>query len=104
MGYPGPMTHRQFMVLSAWLRLDLDRPGKAEYYAMQTAMEVRRVLSRQPSSITLDAFQLTFKERAPEEQSLHKQQVATLARAQWMARMTKPVVRKQTPGPEVHYG
>jgi hypothetical protein len=34
-----------------WVRLDLPRPGKAEWYSMQVANEVRRVLATNPSEL-----------------------------------------------------
>lgn len=52
MGWPretGYTTDLQVHTWLAWLRMDVGRPGKAEWYQMGTSCEVRRVLSRQPS-------------------------------------------------------
>lgn len=40
MGWPGPMTHRQFLVWQAWLDKEWNVPSRSDWYAMQTAREV----------------------------------------------------------------
>lgn len=37
MGWPGPMTDRQFQAWQAWLKADWNRPSRADHYAMQVA-------------------------------------------------------------------
>lgn len=37
MGWPGPLTHRQFEAWQAWLDLDMDRPSRTDWYLMQLA-------------------------------------------------------------------
>lgn len=43
MGWPGPMTHRQFLSWQIWLRLQWERPSRADWYSIQVAGEVRRI-------------------------------------------------------------
>lgn len=37
MGWPGPMTERQFITWQAWLREEYNNPSRADYYAMEVA-------------------------------------------------------------------
>lgn len=39
--WDGPLTHRQAVAWSAWLGRQWNKPTRADYYAMQTAAEVR---------------------------------------------------------------
>jgi hypothetical protein len=43
-----------------------NRPDRSDKYQMQTAMEVKRVLAKDPASITLDQFQIKFVKPPPE--------------------------------------
>lgn len=54
------VTHLHKLVWLEWLRMDLERPGKSEWYAMQIACEVRRVLCKTPSAIKVGDFRLGF--------------------------------------------
>lgn len=60
MGWPGPMTDRQFRAWHAWLDEDLNQPGKVEAYLMRVAAEVRASVAKDPSSIKLDDFKVRF--------------------------------------------
>lgn len=62
MGWPGPLTHRQFEAWWAWRFLDVNMPDRADFYQMQTACEVRRVLQKDPAAVRLDHFLLNFPE------------------------------------------
>lgn len=37
MGWPGPMTERQFVTWIEWLNQDLNRPSRADWYALKIA-------------------------------------------------------------------
>lgn len=63
MGWPGPMTHRQMLVESHWLSEQMNVPDKSDWYQMQTACEVRRVLAKRPASIKPEQFKLKFVNR-----------------------------------------
>lgn len=65
-------------------------PTPSDYYQMQTACEVRRVLAKDPGRIKLQDFRLKFQARTDAPKT-SKDYSASLARAAWFARMTKPV-------------
>jgi hypothetical protein len=72
MGLPGPMTHRMFLAWQAWLEMQWNKPTKTDHYLMQIAVEVRRVLAKDPRKIKLDDARLEFskpgdKKKVPEE-------------------------------------
>ena len=59
-------THRQYLTWLAWLDHRDATPDPTQYYLMQIAAEVRRVLAKQPNSIKLDHFELQFGTVAPQ--------------------------------------
>ncbi len=74
MGWPGPLTHLQFLAWQAWLTLDLERPGKNEMYLMQLTHEVAaaptRVWGKDLPSTPLETYRIKFKdERVPSSAS-----------------------------------
>lgn len=75
------------LVWLAWLDSQYEVPARGDFYLMQVAAEVRRVLSKKPSAIKLSDFHLRFSERAPAS----KQQAAAVSKAAWVGRMTMPV-------------
>lgn len=60
LGWPGPMTHRQFLAWQAWRRIDVGVPGKTELYLANVAAEVRRtpgrVWGKEPDVALQDLF------------------------------------------------
>lgn len=74
MGWPGPMTHRQFEAWRRWRREDLNRPSRTDFYLMQIACEVRTVLRSLAGGgrhLDLNEFRLRFgrPSRAPRRAS-----------------------------------
>lgn len=68
MGWPGPMTNRQFEAWQAWLTIDLERPSKDNLYQMQTARQIILPhLAKDATPPPLSDYRLTFvaKEREP---------------------------------------
>ena len=53
-------THRELLTWLAWLDNKESNPDPTQYYLMQIAAEVRRVLAKNPSKVKLDDFQLQF--------------------------------------------
>jgi hypothetical protein len=43
-----------------YIKRDYDRPKRSDYYLMQIAQEVRRVLHKQPRKVLLKDFRLDF--------------------------------------------
>lgn len=52
-------THREYLLWMAWLAKQHDTPDRSDYYLMQIAAEIRRVLSKQPNKIKLEHFKLS---------------------------------------------
>jgi hypothetical protein len=53
-------TSTQFLLWKAYLDAQWERPSRSDWYQMQTAMEVKRVLSKQPGRVKLRHFKLGF--------------------------------------------
>lgn len=80
-------THREYLAWQAWLDGEQDRPDSTQHYLMQIAMEVRRVLSKNPNSIKLNDFKLSFKrkgEKTTGSLGYTKEQATAWAKARWM--------------------
>lgn len=87
MGWSGYLTRRQFRAWREWTAEDLNEPSKADYYAMQIAAEVRRVLSKKPGGIKLADFKLVFKPKKPKPPTPQETETAVkLSKAIWMVR------------------
>ena len=48
LGINAPVTHKLHKVYLRWLDMQQDEPSRADYYSMQIAVEVRRVLEKLP--------------------------------------------------------
>lgn len=57
-------THRQFLVWDAWLEEQWNRPDRNDHYLMQIAVTIQRLLSKNPRSIKLGNFKLSFEREA----------------------------------------
>ena len=81
----------------------MNRPGKSEWYQMQTANEVRRVLSRSPSQYTAGQMRMRFVPggQAPDESEdpgldTEKEQVFKVLGG---GRYTPPTASESDPAP-----
>lgn len=83
MGWPGPMTHRQFLTWHAWLAMEWSRPSRSDYYQMQTACEVRRVLSKKPRQVKIKHFHLEFD--GSDRPRMSQEQAVAWSKAKWGA-------------------
>lgn len=63
LGWPGPMTHRQYQAWQTWLEHEWDFPTKDQQYLMSIACEVRRVLAKNPDSHKLEHLKLKPRKR-----------------------------------------
>lgn len=74
------MTHRQFVAWEEWYAKKVTAPDRADYYQMQTACEVRRVLRKDPSTVRLEHFVLNFPDgkakQKPDRKTLIEKQLA----------------------------
>jgi hypothetical protein len=76
------MTQREYLARMAWLEEEQDRPSRADWYAMQTAMEVRRTAVKDPQSVKLADMQLKREVIKPNT-TITKEGAAAIARARW---------------------
>lgn len=83
------MTNRQFRTWLVWQGLSLNRPGLQDFYLMQIACEVRRVLAKNPGDIKVSDFRLQFgKDEHTEQESVaDREKTAALAQARWIGSM-----------------
>jgi hypothetical protein len=69
LGWPGPMTHRQYRAWDEWLLLELNRPGRLEHYVLLVVREVRRFMGMFTKDgagpLDLDSMRIPFERRAP---------------------------------------
>ncbi len=95
----------------SWLELEWNRPDRTDHYLMQIAVEIRRVLSKNPSSHKLEHLLIKFirkldnKANQKSNQGMTKDQISGIALATWLGRMTmapkglehlwRPMHRKQ---------
>jgi hypothetical protein len=47
MGWPGPMTHRQFQAWQSWWEIHREVPSKSDWYIIQLTDVVRGILGKQ---------------------------------------------------------
>lgn len=81
LGWPGPMTHRQFLVWSAWLDEQWNRPDRTDHYLMQVAAEVRRGnAGKKARQVKMQHFLLEFKQVQKEK----RKETAAEAKARWL--------------------
>lgn len=57
-------THRQFLGWDAWLEEQWNRPDRNDHYLMQIAVTIQRLLAKNPKSIKLSNFKLSFEREA----------------------------------------
>lgn len=62
-------------------------PSRSDYYAMQIAMEVRRVLSKHPNQIKLSHFKLKFEDKDAKSKVDYKK-LAPYSIATWKAALS----------------
>ena len=80
------MTHRQFAAWQMWLEEELNHPTKTEQYIMQNGLEVRRVLSRNPSAHKLGHMKLTFKRDGTKVTAKSRKAIVEEKKAEILAR------------------
>ena len=71
-GWPGPITHRQFVAWLVWLSEEQNRPSRTDYHIMRVAQRVQQVMRKNPNAVKLDHQQVKF------ERNLKQEQVASV--------------------------
>ena len=56
----GKWSHREYELRLAWMLEQNNRPSRTDFYLMQIAAEVRRVLHKQPNTVRAQDFELKF--------------------------------------------
>jgi hypothetical protein len=84
-------TERELRVWLAWLEEEEGRPSRADWYSMQVAASVHRVLaafSRNAPPVRLEDFKLRFRRQdARAVPPTSREDAAALAKAAWGARL-----------------
>ena len=83
MGWPGPVTHRQYLAWIEWYKLEANHPDRSDWYAMQIAAEVRRANAKNPKSVNVKDMKLTFGDNAGPKMS--REQAAAFSKAAWFS-------------------
>lgn len=79
-------THRQYRTRLEWMDEQWNHPTLNEYYLMQIAAEVRRVLAKHPNEIQSDHFKIKFKRavaKSQEQAEKDKQAKITANKMRW---------------------
>lgn len=86
------ITDREFKARMAWLADEIERPSRADWYAMQIAMEVKRSRVKHPNLVTLKEMVL---EREQPKSPLTKEEATTKSKSFWYGMVG--IQRKQPP-------
>lgn len=62
MGWPGPITHRQYLAWMGYLRERDRNPSPDQWYMMAIAAEVRRTISKNPNQVQPSDCRLELRE------------------------------------------
>ncbi len=77
------VTHREYLTWEVWLDEEWDKPSRSDNYLMQIAMEVERVLSKNPNKIQMKSKLLKFV--APVVPNLNPEARLAQSKAVWSA-------------------
>lgn len=75
MGWPGPLTHRQFMAWSVWLGREWNNPDRHDHYLMRIVWAVEHVLAKGNQVVNLNPYKLKFGDSQPEAQPVENRPV-----------------------------
>jgi hypothetical protein len=86
-GWEGPLTHRQYTAWSMFLEDQWNQPDRHDWYQMQTAFVMARVLGG--SKADLEDFKLSFQSRKTlsNARPLNIAEETALAKQAWFARV-----------------
>lgn len=102
MGWGSWITHRQFQAWRAYQMDSLNKPVRGDYYLMQVACEVRRVLSKSPGNIQMDNFRLKFVEKSDQKTPAEANRIAAMAKSIWSRRVGMPIRTAQLVEPSAN--
>jgi ribosomal protein S19E (S16A) len=75
-------TERELKTWLAWLDMQWNTPERSDWYLMQVACEVKRVLMKNPQSVGVQDFRLKFKDTGARPASTR--QAALASKMKWM--------------------
>lgn len=87
------MTHRQFLAWCNWMQDEWNRPDRSDHYQMQTALEVRRVLMDDKSSVQLNDMKVEFEHRkkiTKEQQQNEDRKRVETSKSRWRGFLKLP--------------
>jgi hypothetical protein len=67
MGWPGPLTHRQYLAWHEWLLMKANRPSTTEYYLMGIRQEIRQVNSKKGHTVKMEDMIIPFARRTAKD-------------------------------------
>lgn len=98
MGWPGPVTYRQYKAWMSWLDDQWNSPDRHDFYLMQIAAEVRRPNVKTPSRVQMKDFVVKFEERGSKRKlsQAQKDLMNRLNKSKWLAvvGLNNPNMRK----------
>ena len=77
------MTQREFEARTAWIEMEMERPSRSDWYAMQVAAEVRRNRVKDPSTVSLVDMKLKTQQPEPVKAPATKDEAAAISRSRW---------------------
>lgn len=93
MGWPGPMTHRQFAAWQAWLAEQWNVPSRTDNYLISIAAEIRRGNVKDPARVKFEHLKLKFTLKGEGEKPITREQAAAWAKARWVGMLGGDKVR-----------
>lgn len=81
LGFPAPMTFRQYLAWTAWLDREWNSPSRSDHYAMQTAFLIDNIADAfrsSPSSRSMADYRVKFKseeERLAESTTMSRERL-----------------------------
>lgn len=94
LGWTPPLTHRQYLTLQAWRQDELNRPSRADYYAMRVAQAM--------AGGRLDDYRVEFQEPVQEAnlpvRELTEEQRIEASKRRWLGRRYNELVKGEKKG------
>ena len=76
-------TERKLGAVLEWLAKQWDTPDRTDYYLMQIAYEVCRMMTKNPGQVKMEHFKLRFGAGATEKAKVSKEQANAWAKSRW---------------------
>jgi hypothetical protein len=80
------VSHREYLAWMAWFDEQLNQPDRHDFYQMQTALEVRRMMAKNPSKYQMADMKLKIEKEKPKP-PLTKERAAAISKQLWKSRL-----------------